>query len=75
MAQHGSPWGRLEVFAARQPGIIAMVALGSLVTLCFVLPALFRRRDRQAKPGPVEPQHEDRDVQHQQYQQAPLQSS
>jgi hypothetical protein len=74
IAEHGSPWGRLKVFAARQPGIIAMIALGSLVTLCFVLPALFRRRDRPAK-APVEPPHEDRDLQHQQYQRAPLQSS
>jgi penicillin-binding protein 1A len=71
----GSPWGKLKVFAARQPGTIAMIALGSLVTLCFVLPALFRRRERPVKPATVEPPHEDRDVQHQQYQQAPLQSS
>jgi penicillin-binding protein 1A len=74
IAEYGSPWGRLKVFAARQPGIIAMIALGSLVTLCFLLPALFRRRDRPAK-APVEPPHEDRDLQHQQYQRAPLQSS
>jgi penicillin-binding protein 1A len=75
IAAGGSPWGKLKIFAARQPGIIAMIALGSLVTLCFVLPALFRRRERPVKPAPIEPPHEDRDLQHQQYQQAPLQSS
>jgi membrane peptidoglycan carboxypeptidase len=75
MAAGASPWGRLKIFAARQPGIIAMTALGSLVALCFLLPALFRRRERPVKAGPVEPPHEDRDTQHQQYQQAPLQSS
>jgi penicillin-binding protein 1A len=75
LAAYGSPWGRLKVFAARQPGIIAMTALGSLVVLCFVLPALFRRKERPAKPAPIEPPHEDRDLQHQQYQQAPFQSS
>jgi hypothetical protein len=75
IAAGGSPWGKLKIFAARQPGIIAMIALGSLVTLCFVLPALFRRRERPVKPAPIEPAHEDRDLQHQQYQQAPLQSS
>ena len=68
-------WGQLKTFAARQPGIIAMTALGSLVMLCFLLPALFRRRQRPVKAAPVEPPHEDRDLQHQQYQQAPLQSS
>jgi membrane peptidoglycan carboxypeptidase len=75
MAAGASPWGKLKIFAARQPGIIAMTALGSLVVLCFVLPALFRRRERPVKPAPIEPPHEDRDLQHQQYQQAPLQSS
>ena len=75
LVARGSPWVKLKVFAARQPGTIAMIALGSLVTLCFVLPALFRRRERPVKPATVEPPHEDRDVQHQQYQQAPLQSS
>jgi membrane peptidoglycan carboxypeptidase len=75
IAQHGSPWGKLKVFAARQPGIIAMIALGSLVTLCFVLPALFRRREGPERSQPVEPPHEDRDLQRQQYQPAPLQSS
>jgi penicillin-binding protein 1A len=75
IAAFGSPWGKLKIFAARQPGIIAMTALGSLVVLCFVLPALFRRREPPVKAVPKEPPHEDRDLQHQQYQQAPLQSS
>jgi len=42
MASSASPWGKLRVFAARQPGVIAMTTLGSLVLLCFLLPALFR---------------------------------
>jgi penicillin-binding protein 1A len=75
LASGASPWGKLKIFAARQPGVIAITALGSLVTLCFVLPALFRRRGRPVKPAPIEPTHEDRDLQHQQYQQAPFQSS
>jgi penicillin-binding protein 1A len=75
MVAGASPWGRLRIFAARQPGIIAMIALGSLVALCFLLPALFRRRERPQRAQPVEPPHEDRDLQHQQYQQAPVQSS
>ena len=49
IAAFGSPWGKLKIFAARQPGIVAMTALGSLVVLCFVLPALFRRRQRPVK--------------------------
>ena len=53
-----------------------MTALGLLVVLCFSLPALFRRRERPViEPRPVEPPHEDRDLQRQQHQQAPLQSS
>ena len=75
MAARASPWGKLKIFAARQPGIIAMTTLGSLVMLCFLLPALFRRRELPASAPSVEPPHDDRDLQQQPYQQPPQQSA
>ena len=52
MAAGASPWGKLKIFAARQPGIVAMIALGSLVALCFLLPALFRRESGRRERSP-----------------------
>jgi hypothetical protein len=75
MASSVSPWGKLRVFAARQPGIIAMTTLGSLVMLCFLLPALFRRRELPASGGSIVPPHDDRDLPHQPYQQPPQESA
>ena len=75
MASGASPWGKLSVFAARQPGIIAMTTLGSLVMLCFLLPALFRRRELPASAPSIEPPHDDRGLQEQPYQQPPQQSA
>jgi hypothetical protein len=75
MASRASPWGKLRIFAARQPGIIAMTTLGSLVMLCFLLPALFRRRERPAGAPSIEPPHDDRDLQRQPYQQPPQPSA
>jgi membrane peptidoglycan carboxypeptidase len=66
MLRSASPWGRLRGFAARQPGITALTALGSLLMTCFLIPVLFRRKtigDSEA-PGSA---HQDRDP--------PLQSS
>jgi membrane peptidoglycan carboxypeptidase len=71
----GAAWGRLKTFAARQPGIIAMTTLGSLVMLCFLLPALFRRRELPASAPSLEPPDDDRDLPHQPYQQPPQQSA
>jgi hypothetical protein len=43
--------------------------------LCFLLPALFRRRERPASAPSIEPPHDDSDLQQQPYQQPPRQSS
>jgi membrane peptidoglycan carboxypeptidase len=75
MAARASPWGKLRIFAARQPGIIAMTTLGSLVLLCFLLPAFFRRRELPASAPSIEPPHDDRGLQQQPYQQPPQQSA
>jgi penicillin-binding protein 1A len=75
MASSASAWGKLRLFAARQPGIIAMTMLGSLVMLFFLLPALFRRRELTASALSPEPPQDDRDLQPQPYQQPPQQSS
>jgi penicillin-binding protein 1A len=71
----GAAWGRLKTFAARQPGIIAITTLGSLVMLCFLLPALFRRRELPASAPSPEPPQGDRGLQPQPYQQPPQQSA
>jgi hypothetical protein len=68
-------WGRLKAFTSRQPGITTLVAFGSLLMMWFLVSALFRRREQPVSAQSLEPPHEDRDLQHQQYQQAPLQSS
>ncbi len=75
MASRASPWGKLRLFAARQPGIIAMTMLGSLVMLFFLLPALFRRRELTASAASTEPPQDDRELHPQPYQQPPQQSS
>jgi len=67
MSARASPWGRLRAFASRQPGITALTALSSLLMTCFLLPALFRRRERSVGAQLPEPQHDDREL--------PLQSS
>jgi penicillin-binding protein 1A len=75
MTSRASPWGKLRVFAARQPGIIAMTMLGSVVMLFFLLPALFRRRESVASaPSPETPQG-DRVPPHEPYQPPPQQTS
>ena len=75
MASRASPWGKLRLFAARQPGIIAMTMLGSLVMLFFLLPALFRRRELPASAPSPEPPQDDRDLRPQPCQQPPQQSA
>jgi penicillin-binding protein 1A len=74
MASRASPWGKLRVFAARQPGIIAMTMFGSLVMLFFLLPALFRRRELTASAPSPEAPADDRDLDQQPYRQPPQSS-
>lgn len=67
-----SPWGRLRAFASRQPGITALTALGSLLMTFLLIPALFRTRRRPVRSQRPEPPIEDRELQHPQYEQLPL---
>ena len=67
-----SPWGRLRAFASRQPGITALTALGSLLMTFLLIPALFRTRQRPVRSQRPEPPREDRELQHPQYEQVPL---
>ncbi len=69
-------WGRLRAFASRQPGITTLAAFGSMLMTWFWLLALFRKKEQQPiSAQPAKPPHEDRDLQHQQHQQTPPQSS
>ena len=52
-----------------------VVALGSVLVTCLVLFAFYRRRQEHPGDRPLEALHEDRDLQHQQRQQAPPQPS
>jgi len=47
-----APWGRVRAFVARQPGITALTAFGSLLMMCFLLPAFFRRQSTSQRGGP-----------------------
>ena len=77
---HNAQQGSADHFDLRglAPGkrkLAMVVALGSVLVTCLVLFAFYRRRQEHLGDRPLEALHEDRDLQHQQRQQAPPQPS